>query len=444
MGALGMAQDRKRSKHIALRVALIYAAFAALWIVLSDQFMAWTLNEFSFLPMQTFKGLLFVSVTGVLVYVLVMRFLRRLDASETRYRAYIDHSPAGVLIVDGAGRIEEANRSACEMLHRAQQHLIGRSFLELEAPVSEGKCRAILEELKARGESESELVLAGGDDRQVRVILLAVPTDESKYLLYCVDVSDRSALQEQLIRAQRMEAVGQLAGGIAHDFNNLSQVVNGNIEIALMDIDPEQDPEMADALDQAADAGRKATGLVRQLLTFSRRTPLEPHDLDLNDVVENMSRILTRVLGRNIELHVATCDTPLMIHGDESMMEQVIMNLAVNARDAMPHGGALQIETRPREGHQVSTNGASHVGGYAQLIVRDSGCGMPPDTVKRLFEPFFTTKPEGTGLGLATVYGIVTQHDGAIQVDSTPGEGTEFQICLPMTKAEAAISVSNE
>jgi nitrogen-specific signal transduction histidine kinase len=238
--------------------------------------------------------------------------------------------------------------------------------------------------------------------------------------------------QRQLRQAQKLEAVGRLAGGIAHDFNNLLTVVLGYADLVLSEMKPD-DPLRAD-VEEIQSAGMRASELTRQLLAFSRQQVLERTSLDLNDVAEEAVKLLRRVIGEDIRVKLDTAPNLWKVMADRTQIVQVVMNLAVNARDAMPEGGTLTIETA---NVQVPTAGAPlrppTPGDYVALKVRDTGYGMTPDVRARLFEPFFTTKEasKGTGLGLSMAYGIIQQSDGYVFVESEPGQGAEFVIFLP-------------
>ncbi len=251
------------------------------------------------------------------------------------------------------------------------------------------------------------------------------------------DVTEQRELESQLRQMQRLEAVGQLTAGVAHDFNNVLAVVQGHADLLLLDCEPGSSTE--ESLRQISQAARRAANLTRQLLAFSRKQVLQPRDLDLNEVIANMAKMLRRAVGEAVRVDIVREDRPAHVHADVNMLEQVVLNLAVNARDAMPKGGRLRLETRHLDLDGTTSHGDSGggVGAHICLSVSDTGCGIPPEVMPHIFEPFFTTKGigKGTGLGLATVYGIVKQHRGWIHVDSKVGQGTTFEIYLPAASA---------
>jgi nitrogen-specific signal transduction histidine kinase len=254
------------------------------------------------------------------------------------------------------------------------------------------------------------------------------------------DVTREVQLEEQFRQAQKMEALGRLAGGVAHDFNNLLTVLNLSLVLMERQMDP-QDP-LQTHVQRIDETAQRAASLTKQLLSFSRREVVEPRLLDLNQVVEGLSAMLKRIIGENIEFSTVLAEDLLPVRLDPTQMEQVLMNLVVNARDAMPQGGRLQIKTAGvvldklyLEAHPEATPGE-----YVMLAVSDTGVGMDEEVKSHLFEPFFTTKPrgQGTGLGLSTVFGIVKQNQGHIQVETEPGQGTTFRMYLPQVEVDEA------
>jgi PAS domain S-box-containing protein len=261
------------------------------------------------------------------------------------------------------------------------------------------------------------------------------PTTSGVVHCYAADITERIALEAQLRQAQKMECVGQLAGGIAHDFNNLLTIIHGH---AALLTDSSLQPKMLESAQEISQASERAANLTRQLLAFSRRQVLQPRHLDLNEVVASMAKMLHRVLGEDIVFNVRYASNLPPIQADPGMLEQVLLNLAVNSRDAMPRGGRLDVELRATALAQDAEflHPDARPGSFVALTVTDTGCGIPPENIERIFEPFFTTKDvgHGTGLGLATVYGIVKQHNGWISVQSEVGRGTTFEIFFPASQ----------
>jgi CheY-like chemotaxis protein len=242
-------------------------------------------------------------------------------------------------------------------------------------------------------------------------------------------------MEEQLRQSQKMEAIGQLAGGIAHDFNNILTIILGHATLLTLAV---KDSKALVSAQQIKQASERAAGLTRQLLAFGRKQIYNPRPLDLNHVVGKMSDMIGRLLGEDIALQLNFSGEPAIIEADASMMEQILLNLSVNSRDAMPHGGQLNIRISQREidAGQARQSVEARPGKFICLSAADSGCGIPPENLSRIFEPFFTTKElgKGTGLGLATVYGIVRQHHGWIEVESVLNKGTTFQIYFPASE----------
>jgi len=259
-------------------------------------------------------------------------------------------------------------------------------------------------------------------------------------LIIINDLTDRQSIEAQLRQPQKMEGIGQLAAGVAHDYNNILTTITGYVD--MMSNSHKNDPLLTASLAQVSAAAGRAASLTRQLLAFSRRQVMQPRVVELNEVLTNFVKMLARVLGEHITLKLRLMPGHLQVRADIGMIEQVVTNLAVNARDAMPSGGNLTLTTEVVEFHEYSPreHPQARPGRFVRLRVTDTGCGMDAATLARVFEPFFTTKPvgKGTGLGLATAYGIVQQHQGWIEVQSQPGQGTEFSIFIPEAEDEQA------
>lgn len=253
-------------------------------------------------------------------------------------------------------------------------------------------------------------------------------------------ITELQRLEDQLRQSQKMEAIGQLAGGVAHDFNNI--LTAQYMHLALLQERTDLPADVQESIAAMQTGARMAADLTRQLLAFSRRQVLQIERLELNELLGNLLKLFRRVLGEHIHVRIVPSPEPLYVQGDAGMIEQVVINLAVNARDAMPGGGTLRLvcEAVRIDGLGRRSHPDARPGVYARITASDTGCGMPPETLQHIFEPFFTTKERGagTGLGLATVYGIVRQHQGWIEVSSSPGEGTTFQVYLPLVEAAAA------
>lgn len=264
--------------------------------------------------------------------------------------------------------------------------------------------------------------------------------------IFCDDVTEQKQLEDQLRQSQKMEAIGQLAGGVAHDFNNLLTVIQGNASLPkIMKMTPEM---ISRAFNEILDAANRAGTMTRQLLTFSRQQPVNKASLNLNQVVSDMNRMLQRLIGEHIQVNLRLSPVPTLVHADASMMEQVVLNLAVNARDAMPKGGTLTLTTRLLPLKQLPPQAPANasLGTYVCLEIRDTGVGISEEHLERIFEPFFTTKEigQGTGIGLATVFGIVQQHGGWVTVDSQPGAGSTFCVYLPLLASPSQPTVPEE
>src|SRR5229473_2197347 len=359
-----------------------------------------------------------------------------LRRSEINFRSLVTNAPYGICRCDSAGQLLDANPALLAILgYSSLQELTGKHLGALYADAQQWF--ELADHLRAAAPFNGLIVEWMRRDHTAivaRVSGRAVSSRnrEKTFELFAEDVTERRALEQQLRQSQKMEAIGRLAGGIAHDFNNLLMVISGYSEFLLDRLGP--DPALRAPAQEIAGAAVRATSLTRQLLAFSRKQMLAPKILDLNGVVTENLKMLTRVIGEDIDLVMVPASGLGAVRADAGQIEQVIMNLAVNARDAMPSGGKLTIETSnvSIDEDQARFHPPLAPGNYVLLAISDTGAGMDSETQSRIFEPFFTTKgPKGTGLGLSTVYGIVKQSGGYIWVYSEQGKGTTFKVYLP-------------
>ena len=361
-----------------------------------------------------------------------------LSSSEAKYRSLFENVPVGVYRTSPDGKVLEANPALAQMLGYADSPSILKIRTD-EIYVDSEKRREWLEAMNRQGlvrDFETQARRRDGQIIWLRDTARAIKDADGRVAYYegvLEDITERKVLEEQLRQSQKMEAVGRLAGGVAHDFNNLLTIISGYSDLMLDNL--EEGHRLRGHVDEIKKAGNRAATLTRQLLAFSRSQVLAPQVLDLNDVVVNMDKMLRRLIGEDVDLVAILGESLGRVKADPGQIEQVIMNLAVNARDAMPQGGKLTVETvNTRLDEDYARTHASLVpGDYVMLAVSDTGIGMDAQTQAHIFEPFFTTKEKGkgTGLGLATVYGIIKQSGGYIWVYSEPGRGATFKIYLP-------------
>ncbi|MCC6737531.1 MAG: PAS domain S-box protein [Planctomycetia bacterium] len=340
-----------------------------------------------------------------------------------------------LLCIAGAdGRFRRVNPAFERVLGRSAEELTSRPFLDFVHPDDREATRAAFSRLLGGAELYDFENRYSRKDGTWRILSWRAATDSSRQVVHAIarDVTEYKLLQQELVQAQKMEAIGRLAGGIAHDFNNMLLAIQGNAEFAKREGDAERRREF---LDQVQAAAKRSADLTRQLLAFGRRQPLKAVPLNLNDLLGEFLKLVRRVLPESVEMEFQPGAGLDFVEADPGQLERVVMNLCVNARDAMPDGGRLVIRTENTMVEAGSSSGAAEAGSvrYVTLVVSDVGHGMPPDVKSRIFEPFFSTKQQGagTGLGLATVYGVVKQHGGFIQVESQPGQGSTFRISLP-------------
>ncbi len=367
-----------------------------------------------------------------------------LRQSEERFAAFMRHLPGVAFIKDLSGRYVYYNEASWLQFQKRPEDIVGKTDDEIwpeeDAERYRKNDRSVIE--TARPVEFIEPV--AHSDGPHSWLIYKFPIMESGKVVFVggvgIDITERRILEEQLTQARKMEALGRLAGGVAHDFNNLLTVISGYGQIAIEGVGNTPADKMITYLQEILNSSRRASGLTGQLLAFSRHQAVQPKILDLGDLLRNMERMLQRVIGEHVDLTVKCPHDNVLIRADSHQMEQVIMNLAVNARDAMPLGGSLTL-TCDKLAEPIQREDGDPLS--VVLEVRDTGVGMDDRTRTRIFDPFFTSKEagKGTGLGLSTVYGIVSRTKGTITVDSTLGEGTVFRICFPEAAGEPELPV---
>ncbi len=378
----------------------------------------------------------------------------RTEGAGSTFEQFLEFVPDAIVGVGPGGRIVLVNRQAEDLFGFERDRLLGETIETLipdrYRTLHSGHRDAYFEEPRMRSMGvgvELFAVRRDGTEFPVEVSLSHLELDGETIATAAVrDISERAesehekALEDQLQRARRLESVGQLAGGIAHDFNNILGVIMNYAEFVADELDPGS--QAHDDIEEIRRAAGRAAALTRQLLIFSRREVVKPEVLDMAQVVGELENLLRRALGERVELDVVLDEELWAVEADPGQMEQVLVNLSVNARDAMPDGGRLLIEAENAELDEefAYMHPDTAPGRYVRLKVSDTGTGMDAETTDRVFEPFYTTKPDGTGLGLATVYGIVTGAGGRIDVYSEPGIGTTIKIHLPATAVVPAPS----
>ncbi len=374
----------------------------------------------------------------------VQENLRR---SELNFRSLVTNAPYGICRCDATGKILDANPAFLELLgYSSTTELLGQHIYELYGDTDQWFFLAdSLRSSEPFKGLTAEWKRKDGSPTGVRVSGRSVTNGRDGgivFELFAEDITERRALEQQLRQSQKMEAVGRLAGGIAHDFNNLLMVISGYSEFLLERLGSE--PELRAPAQEIAGAADRASSLTRQLLAFSRKQMLAPKMVNLNSVVTENLKMLTRMIGEDIDLVMVPTENLWPVRADSGQIEQVVMNLAINARDAMPSGGKLTIETSnvTLDEDYARYHAPLRPGDYVMIAISDTGIGMDSETQSHIFEPFFTTKgPKGTGLGLSTVYGIIKQSGGYIWVYSEIGKGTTFKIYLPRVASTGETAV---
>jgi PAS domain S-box-containing protein len=362
------------------------------------------------------------------------RTLDALRREETKYRALFEQATEGIFVCSDNLRFLDVNPAACDLTGYPRHELLTIGVAELIAPGDLARLPVEIERIADGAPATSEWHVRRRDGREIVVEVCAKRLPDGRIQAFARDVTDRAELNMRLLQAQKMESIGRLAGGIAHDFNNLLTVISGTVELALMTSGADN-PLRAD-LQQIQAAADRGANLVGQLLATSRQQILRPEVLDVNVVLRKMDRMLRRLIGEDIALTMRLSDDPATVRADSRQLEQVILNLVLNSRDAMPDGGEVTIATQMIEAdtnlHRQQPSPV-FAGRHVMVSIGDTGTGMDEATRRRIFEPFFTTKEQGkgTGLGLSMVYGAVEQSGGTVVTHSAPGGGTTMRIYLP-------------
>jgi PAS domain S-box-containing protein len=418
--------------------------WSVLWITFSDALLHLEIPMFPEViwPLETIKGLLYVVVTAPLLYAFIRarereeREARRF--TESRLQSLSESNLIAILYWNTAGEITDANDAFLSLLGYTRDDLSegALTWHDITAPEHRHRDLEAVQKLRRDGGHvvyEKEYIRKDGTRVPVLIGSAMMYGSKNRGIAYALNISERkiaqqrsAELEDQLRQSQKLEAVGQLASGVAHDFNNLLSVIIGYTSLIEGELAP--DHRLRANTQRILNASAKATELIKKLLAFGRKQVLKPEPLDVNAVVRDLYSMLPPLVGERIELHLELAPNLWLVEADRQQLEQVIMNLVVNARDAMPGGGKLIISTSNVEDDDAAV----------LLSCRDTGEGMDEATKARIFEPFFTTKPpaEGTGLGLATVYGIVVQSGGSIKVSSEPGRGSTFDVFLPRARRE--------
>jgi PAS domain S-box-containing protein len=421
------------------RVTLIYGVFASLWIYLSDSALALLVPDHSGVVWWSlYKGLAFVAITTALLFWLTRRAVQEARSLGDQLVANLESITDAFCMVDNDWRITYINREGEQMLRCDRRQVIGKPLWE-EFPQAEGTGSLFHQQFQ---KSRAERVVARFEEHYPpfdRWFAVRVFPSDQGLAIYFTDITERKTIDAQLLRAQRMDSLGALAGGIAHDLNNMLTPIL--MAIGLLKLG-ESDPSRLSLLDTIETSAQRGGDMVSQVLAFARGADGPRQALSVSQVVSEIAKIVGDTFPKNIVLKLELPSRPCLVTGDATQLHQVLLNLCVNARDAMPNGGVLTL----RAEEQTVAEGEPEIaaGIYASIKVQDTGCGIPAKHLEKIFDPFFTTKEpgQGTGLGLASSLSIIKRHGGVMRVFSVPGEGTEFQLLLPVTESLLETSVA--
>jgi PAS domain S-box-containing protein len=389
---------------------------------------------------------------GALVFVVIRRVplqaILRAEALLKQERdtaqKYLDIAGVLFVVLDAAQRVTLINRKGCEVLARTEEQMLQKNWFDHFVPATarEPAREFFIQLCTGAGQNaffESPVVTPGGEERMIDWHLIALTDADGAFtgvLCSGTDITERRSLEQQLFHAQKMEAIGLLAGGVAHDFNNILTAIIGYATLLQMKIT--KDEPLRHPVDQIITSAERAAKLTKSLLAYSRKRIFDPKPIRINDLLRDVEKLLPKLLREDIEIRTVLSDDQMTVNADAASIEQVLMNLVTNARDSMPDGGQLIIETRRVElgSESIAAHGYGIEGAYALISVSDTGMGMMPETKAKIFDPFYTTKEvgKGTGLGLSMVYGTIKNHHGYVNVYSEIGKGTTFRIYLPLVQ----------
>jgi len=438
------------------KIVAVYAIVSCLWIFFSDTLVEIVVKDPHIMArIAIIKGFAFILVTSALLFFLIRRYVTNLKhaheihrESERRFRELMERVHMIALMLDTNGTITFCNDFLLDLTGWSRDELLGKNWFDTFVPSDiRERLLAMFQQGIVSGDipihHENVILTRAGDECLIvwdNTLLRDVQGATTGMASLGMDVTKHRSMEAQLLHSQKMESIGTLAGGVAHDFNNILTVI---INCAEMLRNKLTDRDRALLLtDQILGASQRAAQLTSGLLAFSRKQQIVPRLIDLNEVVTQTHGFLERIIGEDVELKLALCNHGTSVLADRGQIEQVIMNLASNARDAMPQGGRLTISTAVSrlDGH-VFDDGSVAVGRYVLLTLTDTGVGIAKQEQERIFEPFFTTKEvgRGTGLGLSMAYGIIRQHNGWITVESEVGGGSSFRICLPLATEKDSV-----